>query len=373
MHPYESLPARSFWRSAVAEADLRHVAGLWTPAFTLGQDDPVLTAGSCFAGHLGPALLAEGMRWYDAEPAPPGLTEAESRARHYGRFSFRTGDIYTAAALRQWLTWAFAGEVPPEERTGPGEVWSEDGRHHDPFRPAVEPDGYATPDAVRDARRTTLAAIRDGVTRASCLIFTLGLTEAWLDRATGLTYAVCPGTVRGTFDAGRHVFHNFTFSEVHRDLSAAVALARRVNPGLRVLLTVSPVPLTATATGGHALTASTYSKSVLRAVAGQLAQELDHVDYFPSYEIVTGFPFGGTSFGPDLRSVTPEGVALVMRHFFAGLGVPTGWRPEPRTTAVPSPPAPSPPVPGRSATREEFRRDDAVLDYYHRSPVPPAR
>ncbi|WP_446038239.1 GSCFA domain-containing protein [Streptomyces sp. SID1121] len=368
MHPYESLPARSFWRSAVAEADPTYLPGLWTPAFSLGQDDPILTAGSSFAAHIGPALLAEGMKWYDAEPAPPGLTEEERRDRHYGRFSFRTGDISTAAALRQWLTWAFPEEVPPEERAEPTEVWSGNGRHHDPFRPAVEPGGYATPDAVRDARRTTLAAIRDGVTRASCLIFTLGVTEAWRDRASGLTYPVCPGTVRGTFDAGRHVFHNFTFPEVHRDLSAAVAVARRVNPGLRVLLTVSPVPLTATATGGHVLTASTYSTSVLRAVAGQLAQELDHVGYFPSYEIVTGFPFGGTSFGPNPRSVTPAGVALVMSHLLTGLGVPTGPRREPRTTVVPPPP-----VPARTATREEFRCDDAVLDYYHRSPVPPAR
>ncbi|MFJ1600335.1 GSCFA domain-containing protein [Streptomyces sp. NPDC088261] len=368
MDPYDSLPARSFWRSAVAEADPTRVAGLWTPAFSLGQDDTIVTAGSCFSGHLGPALRAEGLRWYDAEPAPPGLTEEEGHARHYGRFSFRTGDISTAGVLRQWLTWAFADEMSPEEHTEPAEVWSEGGRHYDPFRPAVEPGGYATPDAVRDARRTTLAAIRDGVTRASCLILTLGTTEAWRDRATGFTYPVCPGTVRGTFDAGRHVFHNATLTEVHRDLSATVALARRVNPGLRVLLTVSPVPLTATATGGHVLAANTCSKSVLRAVAGQLAQELDHVDYFPSYEIITGFPFGGTFFEPDLRSVTPGGMALMTRHFLAGLGLPAGLRPEPRTTLVPSPP-----VPVRSATREEFRCDDAVLDYYHRSPVPPAR
>lgn len=342
MNPYQSLPPRSFWRTAVAEPDLLDIGEVWTPAFGIGQDEPILTAGSCFASHIGPALLEHGLNWHNAEPAPPGLTAAERRARHYGVFSFRTGNVYTAAMLRQWLAWAHGDEAPPEE------VWAEDGRYFDPMRPAVEPDGHPSADAVLAARHATLAAIRNAVAGAGCLVFTLGLTEAWQDRVTGAVHPVCPGTVRGTFDRERHAFRNFTFDEVHRDLSAAVALARAANPGLRVLLTVSPVPLTATATGGHALTATTYSKSVLRAVAGQLAAEHDHVDYFPAYELITGFPFRAVFYEPNLRTVTPEGVAFVMRQFFAGLGRPPG-------TVTPDEPS-----------GEDLSCDDAVLDYYGR-------
>ncbi|MFJ8309904.1 MULTISPECIES: GSCFA domain-containing protein [unclassified Streptomyces] len=345
MNPYQSLPARSFWRTAVAEPDMLDIDGLWTPKFPIGQDDVVLTAGSCFAQHIGRALVERGMNWREAEPAPPGLTEAERQARHYGTFSFRTGNIYTAAMLRQWLTWAH------DESAAPEEVWHEDGRYFDPYRPGVEPEGYASAGEVRSARRATLAAIRGAVAGASCLVFTLGLTEAWRDRTHGTVHPVCPGTVRGTFDADRHVFHNHTFAEVHHDLSAAIELARAANPELRVLLTVSPVPLTATATGGHALTATTYSKSVLRAVAGQLAQEHAHVDYFPAYEIVTGFPFKAAFFEPNLRSVTPRGVAFVMGRFFDAL-------------------ADRPAAPGRARRArpragEDLWCDDAVLDYYN--------
>ena len=355
MNPYQSLPPSSFWRSAIAEPDVPNLDELWTPKFAIGQDDPILTAGSCFARHIGRALLEHGMNWRDAELAPPGLTAAERHARHYGEFSFRTGNIYTAACLLQWLSWAYGNS------TSPTEVWSEEGRYFDPHRPAIEPEGYASPEAMLAARQETLTAIRNAVAGASCLVFTLGLTEAWQNRADGIVYPVCPGTVRGSFDAARHTLHNFNASEVHRDLSAAVALVRAANPQLRVLLTVSPQPLTATATGSHALTANTYTKSVLRAAAGQLAEELDYVDYFPSYEIITGFPFKGVFFEPNLRTVTPQGVAFVMRHFFRAFAK----RPaESRVFTANEGEARE----GRRTTRvngEDFECEDAVLDYYN--------
>jgi hypothetical protein len=347
-NPYQSLPARSFWRSAVAEPEMTDIDELWTPKFALGQDDPILTAGSCFARHIGRTLLELGMNWRDAEPAPPGLTAAVRSARQYGVFSFRTGNIYTAAALRQWLAWASGAADPGTES------WAEDGRHFDPFRPSVEPDGYDSAEAMLAAREVTLAAIRGAVAQASCLVFTLGLTEAWHDRVTGVTYPMCPGAVRGVFDPERHVFSNHNFARVRQDILDAVELAHAVNPQLRVLLTVSPVPLTATATGGHALIANTYSKSVLRAVAGELAAEHQHIDYFPAYEIITGIPFRSAFFEPNLRSVTTEGVEFVMRRFTAALSrqaaQQAGGRPAARA---------------ESGEGEDQFCDDAVLDYYN--------
>ncbi|MFC9288165.1 GSCFA domain-containing protein [Streptomyces sp. NPDC057052] len=352
-HPYTRLPARSFWRTAVAEPDPLDITDLWTPKFTISQDDPVVTAGSCFAAHIGRALLEQGMHWYDAEPPPPGLTRAEQSARGYRQFSFRTGNIYSAAGLRQWVAWALGEERPPEE------VWEHDGTFHDPYRPAVEPDGFASPDELLRSREVTLAAVRTALTRADVLVFTLGLTEAWHDEATDTVLPMCPGTVRGTFDPARHVLHQHTVARVHRDLTRTLDLVHRVNPRLRTVLTVSPVPLTATATGRHALVATTHSKSVLRAAAGQLADEDDRVDYFPSYEIVTGFPYRAAFYEPNLRAVTPRGVSFVMRHFFTALR----GRPDPAHPAHPTTPV---------TGGEDHWCDDAVLDYYNPRPVPPA-
>ncbi|MFE2031979.1 hypothetical protein ACFXBB_01725 [Streptomyces scopuliridis] len=42
MNPYQSVPARSFRRPAVAERDRLAIDDLWTPKSAIGQDDPVL-------------------------------------------------------------------------------------------------------------------------------------------------------------------------------------------------------------------------------------------------------------------------------------------------------------------------------------------
>ena len=84
-----------------------------------------------------------------------------------------------------------------------------------------------------------------------------------------------------------------------------------------MLLTVSPVPLTATAENRHVLVSTIHSKSILRAVAGELASRFDFIDYFPSYEIVISPPFRGMFFQNNMRSVHEQGVDFVMSHFFA--------------------------------------------------------
>lgn len=310
MNPYQALPPVAFWRTAVAERDAFSISGLWQPRYPLTRDDRVLTAGSCFAQHISRAMVSAGISWLDTEPAPAWLPRSEHAANHYGVFSFRTGNLYTVGGFLQWLRWAF-GEAPMPE-----EAWEEQGRWYDPFRPAILPDGYASQSMLQQGRETTLRAIRDGVQQATLLVFTLGLTEAWRHRQHGYVYPMCPGTLHGRFDAQLHEFHNYRFAEILQDMQQLLQLLKIHNPALRLLLTVSPVPLTATASGKHVLCATTQSKSVLRAVAGELADTHEHVDYFPSYEIITSHPFKGMFFDPNLRTVCPHGVDQVMRHFW---------------------------------------------------------
>jgi hypothetical protein len=73
----------------------------------------------------------------------------------------------------------------------------------------------------------------------------------------------------------------------------------------------------ATATSNNVVVASSYSKSVLRSVAGHLQEQYEFIDYFPSYEIVGSHIMRGQFFNPDGRTVSLYGVSHVMKQFFA--------------------------------------------------------
>lgn len=92
---------------------------------------------------------------------------------------------------------------------------------------------------------------------------------------------------------------------------------RALRPDGQVIFTVSPVPLVATASDTNVIVATSYSKSVLRAAAGALADELPYVDYFPSFEIIASTPMRSMFFEPDMRNVNNAGVEHVMKQFFS--------------------------------------------------------
>ena len=351
-HPYTDLPPTAYWRTAVSNLNPLETTGLWNAKISLTPQDKVVTFGSCFAQHISRALVRNGFDWFDAEPGPQILSDELRSNYNYGIFSARTGNIYTAKALLQWLEWAFDITVPPDE------IWETNGRFFDPFRPAIEPGGFASAAEVLAARARTLTALRDCVTKSSVFVFTLGLTEAWENSKRGdYTYATCPGTNAGNFDETEHRFCNYDYAQVHSDLTQALTLIRQKNANMRVLLTVSPVPLTATAAGKHVLVSTTYSKSVLRAVAGQISDSADFVDYFPSYEIITAPSFRGMFYSPNDRTVSPKGVAFVMEHFMAQLGS------APQPLAASTQP-PSAQVAAPEPTADDLRCEEEILDAF---------
>ena len=314
-HPYSEMPPRAFWRTAIAEADRDLLPDLYQPRVAITQSTRVVTAGSCFAQHIGNYLSLAGCNVLDAEPAPRDMSEDVARHFHYGIYSARYGNVYTARQLRQLLEDVVSDTVSPQY------VWPHGKTFVDALRPTVEPHGLETVEEVLLHRRTHLAKIRAMLPQTDVFVFTLGLTESWQDVSTGRVFPVCPGVSGGTYHPEKHGFHNFTQSEVLADLHSVHALLKRFNPDIQMLLTVSPVPLTATATSDHVLPATTYSKAVLRAAAGEFLATTTGTDYFPSLEIITAPASGGPWFTQDMRSVTTEGVEKVMSIFFAAQGL----------------------------------------------------
>jgi hypothetical protein len=309
-HPYVGLGAEAFWRSAITQATGEDFSQLFRPKFSLTVTDRIATAGSCFAQHLGRALQTAGCALIDGEPAPETLTADQATRFGYGLYSCRYGNIYTPRQLLNLLIEARV-EAPPVF------AWEKQGRWFDALRQTVEPEGLETAEEVAAHRLKHLIALRHVLGEADVFVFTLGMTEAWQDIATEQIFPVCPGVIAGEFNPDTVRFLNFRYPQIFADLAAIRTELKAINPSMRLLLTVSPVPLTATASGRHVLTATSGSKATLRAAAEDFAAEHADVDYFPSYEIVTSPAARGKWFEANLRQVRAEAVQRVMAIFLA--------------------------------------------------------
>jgi hypothetical protein len=307
--PYAGVPREAKWREAMAGAasDCRPFLGT---KFPISRHDRLASAGSCFAQRIAQALKGEGYSYLVTETGGPFLTSPMREAQGYGVYSARYGNVYTSAQLLQLFRRAF-GEEPDEP------FWRNDaGRVIDPFRPLAVPGGFADEAEARADRCRHLAAVRAMFGTLDVFIFTLGLTEHWRSRSSGAVYPVAPGCgLGGSFDASLHEFHNSSVAEVTGEMSAFITALAGVNPRARIILTVSPVPLAATFSGEHVLTATGYSKAVLRVAAQELASTCPHVAYFGSYEIVTASGDSAAYFDADRRSVSDAAVAHVIACF----------------------------------------------------------
>jgi hypothetical protein len=243
------------------------------------------------------------------ETAPDGMPVAEARRRNYDIYSARYGNIYTARQLLQLLRRAHGKFVPEDD------VWRrEDGRFADAFRPEIEPHGFATEDDLRADRKEHLKRVRALFKGMDCFVFTLGLTEAWVSKKDGAVYPLAPGVSAGEMSES-YAFNNFTLKDVVDDLSNFLEELRLINPTVRVMFTVSPVPLAATYEDRHVMVSTNYSKSVLRVAVEEIVKSIPSTHYFPSFEIITGAFNRGSYFQSDFRTVTEEGVDHVMRLF----------------------------------------------------------
>jgi hypothetical protein len=310
--PYENLASHHFWRLAVAQENVLTTTNLWRKKIDICLEDTIVSAGSCFAQHISRRLVKSGYQFLDVEPPPQQLPAEQHTKFGFSTYSARYGNIYTAAQLIE-LAEESIGLRPQLDFS-----WEKLGRFYDPLRPNVEPNGLISHEEVKFHRQHHLKQVRRMLESCNVFVFTLGLTEAWICKRSGRTLPTAPGTVAGNYCPDFYEFKNFTHSEIKADFTKFMELvwSLQSNRSCRFLLTVSPVPLAATATNHHVLVATTYSKSTLRSVAGELYDEYPEVDYFPSYEIITSPWSRGLFYEPDLRNVASAGVDAAMRVFF---------------------------------------------------------
>ncbi len=248
-------------------------------SFRLQPGDTVFTIGSCFARNIERYLADVGCRVPMLElHLPPDEWDGEANAPM---------NKFHPPAFRQSLDWAArifdrGGRVawsdcePLGFHLG-GDVW------FDLDMGAVAPVGRARflerRQQIYDALSTAFAA--------DCLMMTPGLIEAWRDTSTGLYIHRPPIHKALAMQAARWEFEILSYEQCLADLLAAIDVVRARNPEVKVLITTSPVPMSATFSGQDIRIANAHSKAVLRAACGAAAAQRPMTDYFPSYESAT--------------------------------------------------------------------------------------
>lgn len=308
-NPYKGLPSHQFWRRSISEVESFRVDPVTDPRFRISQNARVGTAGSCFAQHISRSISAAGFNYFVTEKGDM-LAEQERATNNYGTFSARYGNVYTTLQLLQLFDEAFGMRTPIES------AWVRpDGRFVDPYRQQIQPDGFASEEAVLADRGEHLKAVRRLFEDTDIFVFTLGLTEAWRCKQDGSVFSAAPGVVGGAWDPLRYEFINLDLEQTYQALENFLDKFHAINPTAKVLLTVSPVPLIATYEPRSVLVSTVYSKSVLRVAAEKAFKMFDWVDYFPSFEIITASSSGGLYYEADYREVNMRGVSHVMRSF----------------------------------------------------------
>jgi hypothetical protein len=208
----------------------------------------VLTVGSCFADSIGERLR---------------LNKVNTLANPFGT-------VFQPLALAQLLR-AAAGEAQDWQQ----HVVEARGRWQSyDFHSTI---GAESPVELLQTIQETVRRVGDFVRTADAVVLTLGTAWAYRLRETGELVSNLHKLPAGLFEK-----ELLTADEIVNALAEVHALLRRLNPDIRIVLTVSPVRHVK-----DTLPLNAVSKSVLRVACHYLSELLPNVSYFPAYELLT--------------------------------------------------------------------------------------
>lgn len=263
-----------FWPGRSAEANRLEPICMpgFRPTFKLRPSENVFTIGSCFARNIENQLARLGYQIPSREYVPEELV---------GKPLDGFMNKFTPQSMLNEVRWALTPERAP---TPEGALLpQEDGTVIDGqlmSKINVSP-------ARGLQRRQEITNVFKGIVDCRVVILTLGLVEAWYDKKYDLYLNRTLPEYNSKQEPDRFEFRVLSFDELYAATRELIdTIITKGHPETRILLSVSPVPLTATFTDNDVLCSNMYSKSVLRTVAEHIVTEFSAVDYFPSYESV---------------------------------------------------------------------------------------
>lgn len=292
--------------SALERIAAKTVIPVWETSFTLSKNANVFALGSCFARNIEKALLSSRVNVSSADRDSEILEL---------KINLLTGLLnkYNPVSIYQELLWASGKEIFPD-------------RGFIKFG-----DKYCDLNLRNQARKGTLEFVRQRhqqlrqyfarALAADLVIITFGMTETWFDQETNLALAEVPSPRLIKEYPERFVYRSLSHQQCLDSLKSTYAILKEFGqPNLKIVVTLSPVPLERTFSGQDIIVANTMSKSTLRSAIGELVAETENVDYFPSYEAAMLSDPNIVWMG-DRRNVTDFIVTKIVSEFINRYGL----------------------------------------------------
>jgi tetratricopeptide (TPR) repeat protein len=205
----------------------------------LDRDTRFFTMGSCFARNLAKSL----------------------RDRGYAAFHMEISEyINTTFANRVFVDWLSGADIDDAIR----------GRIVELLPPQW-------------SKENTLEIIRT----SGVFILTLGVAPAFFDRETGDFVLPRPSALNSRVLAEKYLFRTTSVKENVDNVLYLINFIRSISPDIKIIVTVSPVPLVASFEYESAVQADCLSKSTMRLVAHEVVNNsnIENILYWPSFEV----------------------------------------------------------------------------------------
>lgn len=264
----------------------------------LDRDATIFTIGSCFARNI-----EEALRHLDVSMPTTlfSVPKSEWPARPNGLLN-----EYNPGTIAQRIRYATGNmEFPDETIVKNGELYAD----------LLLPGGSDVTLERAIERRNEIKNIYSNLSKSECVIITLGFVESWFDEQTQLFLNRMPPHSVAKSNPNRFIFKRLSIDDCMPMLETALALL--VDFDIKIILTVSPVPIQTTFTPDDCVVANEFSKSVLRVCAERLRNQ-PLIDYFPSYEIARSF--GLHAYEDDQVHVKDEVVHEITKYMISIYG-----------------------------------------------------
>jgi tetratricopeptide (TPR) repeat protein len=210
------------------------------------RDTKFFTMGSCFARNLSSSLVDRGYLSHHME-----ISEY----------------INTTFANRVFVNWLSGADIDVAIRDRIVELL---------------PPGWS--------KENTLQVIKN----SDVFILTLGVAAAFFDRTNGDFVLPRPSALNSRALAEKYLFRTTSVKENVDNVLYLINYIRSISPHIKIVVTVSPVPLLASFEYESAVQADCLSKSTMRLVAHEVVSNsnISNVLYWPSFEV---FRWGGSN------------------------------------------------------------------------------